>query len=218
MVHSELAMIANKYFDDGDNVDSIWRSMLGVILFGAVTIFEFFANQKIRTPSHRDIRFILKIFAGSIFSSFHTMLSTLCVLKMDPFYAESVIFSRYLVEHGIRCAVALILCVCSLALSDSALWFPWALTPLFVVLMVINVLAMRWISNSKFIASVSKSVELAPMMSAEKHKVQSVDDDDSESERSQSEEEKTKMDSLKQDEDENGALENIWKDTEPDDH
>ena len=194
-----LAIIAKKYFDDMGTDDSVWRSVVGVILFSTVAIFEFLANRNIRIPSHRDTQFILKIFAVSIFSSFHTMLSTLTVLKMDPFYAESVIFSKYLVEHGIRCAIALILCICSLSLSDSSLWFPWALTPLFMGLMIVNGLAMRWIYNSKFTASIPKLIELAPMMSAEKHKVQSVDDDDSEAEKNQSEVEKMEIDNFEQD-------------------
>lgn len=59
---------------------------------------------------------------------------------------------------------------------------------------------MWWISNSEFIASVQKSIELAPMMSAEKHKVESVGDG-SQSERSLDEEEKSQIGSLKENED-----------------
>ena len=139
------------------------KFLFGSVLFGVLAVFEFIANKKIRISSHRGFVFILTIFATSIFSSFHTMLSTLSVLKWDPFYAESVVFSKYLVEHGIRCAVAMVFCISSVALIGGISWYPWILSADFVVSLLINGRSMRWIYESEFVSTqqhVAQSVEL----------------------------------------------------------
>ena len=153
-----LAMVSITWFDGDDGRDYFLRFIFGSFMFGVMAIFELIANHKIRMESHRGLKYILKIFVASIFSSFYTMLCTLNVLQMDPFYAESVIFSRYLVEHGIRCVVALIFCICSLALSDGTLWYPWALTVLFLFAVSINGVMMRWIYSSEFVSKIEKNV------------------------------------------------------------
>ena len=144
-----LAMVSMTWFGEEGGRDYVLRFVLGSFIFGAMAFFELIANHRIRTDSHRGLRHILKIFAASIFSSFYSMLCTLSVLKTDPFYAESVIFSKYLVEHGIRCCVALILCIFSMALSDTNLWYPFVLSALFMLCLVINLLTIHWISRSE---------------------------------------------------------------------
>ena len=145
-----LAQVSGKWFNGDETGDTVWRLMFGSLLFGIVAIFELIANYKMRITTNRGLVYILKVFGASIFSSFHSMLCTLSVLKMDPFYAESVIFSKYLVEHCIRCAVALIFCIFSVTLSDFNLWYPLVLSALFVLCLAINAMAVHWIFRSEF--------------------------------------------------------------------
>lgn len=144
-----LAVISEKWIDEEQSMDKFWRFFSGTLLFGGLAAFEFVANRQIR-QSHRDLWSILKIFAVSIFSSFHSMLSTVSVLKDDTFYAESLIFSKYLVEHGIRCGVAFILCIFSVAVGGTTLWYPWFLSGIFLLCLVINGVSVHRICNSDF--------------------------------------------------------------------
>ena len=144
-----LATISIEYFGGEDIEDFVGRVVTGSFLYGMLIIFECVANQKMRIPSHRGSTFILKFFAASVFSSFYTMLCTLNVLKTDPYFAKSVIFSKYLVEHKIRCGVALVFCICSIALSYDSLHYPWILSVLFVLCLGINGPAMKWIYDSE---------------------------------------------------------------------
>ena len=139
------------------------RFIFGLFLFGAIAIFEFVANQKMRIPSHRGTAFIFKIFAASMFSSFYTILCTLSVLKLDPFYAESVIFSKYLVEHCIRCGAAVIFCIFYLALTES---IHWGLMVLFIFFVAINAVTMYRIHESEFVSiTAPDDVEMIKMKS-----------------------------------------------------
>ena len=80
-----LAIASVAWFDGEGDRDYFLRFIFGSFIFGAMAIFELFANHKIRMDSHRGLTYILKIFAASIFSSFHTMLCTLNVLRTDAF-------------------------------------------------------------------------------------------------------------------------------------
>ena len=163
-----LAVLSTKWFDEGDDADFVWKMVIGSLLFGTIAVFEFTANQKIRISSHSGFVFIFKIFAASIFSSFYTMLCTLNVLKTDPFYAESVVFSKYLVEHGIRCAVAMIFCIFSVPVIGGTLWYPWILSALFVVSLAINGRSMHWIYESEFMSNQQKESQSIELQTVEK--------------------------------------------------
>ena len=145
-----MAIVSSKWFAGEGIRGTVWRLMFGSLLFGVVATFELIANYKMRISSKRGLGYILKIFAASIFSSFYSMLCTLSVLKMDSFYAESVIFSKFMVEHGIRCVVALFFCIFCTALSDINSWYPYVLSALFVLCLVINAMAVHWIFRSEF--------------------------------------------------------------------
>ena len=99
-------------------------------------------------------------------------------------YGESVIFSKYLVEHGSRCCAALILCIFSMALSGTTLWYPFVLSALFMLCLVVNSWTIHWISRSKFTAaSVSRQKQHGQQIDARSTELQVMERVYSESER-----------------------------------
>ena len=119
--------------------------------FGVFAIFEFVANRQIRDPLQRDWSLIFKVFAASICSSFHSVLSTLHLLRNDNFYAKSVIFGRFSVAHGVRCGISMLLAVATGILMsqcdrncESRAMIEWLLG-FFVVFWIFNLVTLYWI-------------------------------------------------------------------------
>ena len=182
-----LALISTIFFNGGSSTDSVWRSVFGIFIYGPLVVFEFIANYKMRIPSHRGFTFILKIFATSTFSSFHTMLCTLSILEDDPFYAKSVIFSKYMVEHGVRVAAAIMFCIICLALTDLSSWYPWVLTALFMISMICNGLSMKCIYELEAVEAIKQHI-VSEKENIEEPAVQSVELQTMESKQTESEE------------------------------
>merc|ERR1712113_302477 len=126
-----MAMISEKW-----SLSTGSRSVLGMLLFGPLLIFEFLMNRWIRIPSHQGTLFILKTFAVSVFSSFYTMLCTLDILKTDSFYAQSVRFQKYVIEHAVRCILSVVFAIISISLSSE--FFVLAAMGVFVVFFAVN--------------------------------------------------------------------------------
>ena len=96
------------------------RIMAGIIIFGSIWVFECFAAYFMRAHPHCAPVVISS--GPMIFSSSYTMFQELNVLKRD---VRPIIFSGYLVEHGIRCAVGLAICCVFVAMefNEMADWY-----------------------------------------------------------------------------------------------
>ena len=147
--------------------------------FGVFAVFEFIANQQIRDPLQREWSLIFKVFAASICSSFHSMLSTLHILRNDKFYAKSVIYEKYAKAHGVRCCVSMILAITCRSMmakheivdDDTEKLMLWMLVG-FVLSLVLNLMTMYWIyeyvdvSKACYSISAVSSVDQAPLLSS----------------------------------------------------
>ena len=169
-----LALISTNFFNGGSSTDSVWRKVSGFAIYGPLVVFESIANYKMRSPSYRGFTFILKIFATSTFSSFHSMLYTLSILEEDPFYAKSVIFSKYIVEHGVRVALGIIFGIICLALTDLTSWYPWVLTALFMISVICNGMSMKRIYELAAMETIKQHI-VSEKENIEERDIQSVE-------------------------------------------
>ena len=127
-------------------------------------MFDYVANRQMREPLQRDWSLILKVFAASIFSSFHSVLSTLHLLRNDNFYAKSVIFERFSVTHGVRSGISILLAVATGVLMsqcetncESKALIVWLLR-VFVVFWILNLATMYWIYRHVDVSKMSSPI------------------------------------------------------------
>ena len=61
-------------------------------------IFEFIMNKKMRIKQYKISLFIIKIFAVSVLSSFYSLLSSLSIMKKDPFLVN-LWYLKYIIKN-----------------------------------------------------------------------------------------------------------------------
>merc|ERR1712062_904009 len=69
------------------------------------------------------------------------MLCTLDILRNDAFYAQSVVFKKYIIEHGIRCVLSIIFGIISISLNPNSLII--TLVTFYVICFAINMWSIR---------------------------------------------------------------------------
>lgn len=104
-----------------------FRTMTAFFLFGTIWVFECFATRKMMTST---LQIWVILIAGGI-----QVFSSPSLLEVIKENGPSVISSRYLLEHGIRCFVGLLLCCLSLVKSST---INWTLSGLFVAELINN--------------------------------------------------------------------------------
>ena len=127
-------------------------------LFGGLMIFEFVMNVFIRSVKYNTeyslYKYVLQVFYVSLFSSFHTLFSSLHVLENDSFFGGDVEFKKLWIEHGIRCIISVVLSIINLSLfgvipdeNRDVITVIIILTVFYAVCLIANIFALKRIET-----------------------------------------------------------------------
>ena len=94
------------------NYGKYYSIITSCLLFGGLTIYEYFVNKWIRNFNQEKqfkTRFIILIFIISVLSSFYSLLSSLNILDQNKYLTKSVDKNKFMLSHLIRIVFSVVL-------------------------------------------------------------------------------------------------------------